>query len=489
MKKIIPWMGFILFMPAPFTVYSQPGTGFIVINKATVPLGGTGFGFTDNIPGGPASFDLDHGGSRTFSNIPTGTYTVTENDPSGIGYSLGLLVCTDTDLSGTPSTIDVQTRTATINLDANETVTCTFTNRQLSSITITKATVPVGGTGFGFTDDIPGGPATFSLDHSGSRTFTNVADGTYTVSEDDPSGLGYSLAALVCVDTDLTGTPSTFDIPSRTATINLDPGETVTCAFTNRQLSTIIISKVTAPVGGTGFSFADNIPGGPATFDLDHGESQTFTNVAEGTYTVTEDDPSGLNYSLSALICLDSDLTGTPSTSDIPSRTATIHLDPGETVACAFTNAQPGMIIISKTTVPFGGTGFQFTHNILGGSAGFTLDHAGFQSFGNVAEGTYTVTEVDPTGLGYRLLNLVCVDSDLTGTPSTVDISTRTATIHFDEDETVACIFHNGINPVEKEKQEITTVPVLSPWGMLTLIVLCGVGAVMLVSRRKAHRR
>jgi hypothetical protein len=98
-------------------------TGTIRIVKATTPAGGSGFGFTDNVPGSGGSFTLNDGGTRTFSNVAPGTYTITENNPAG--YSLTDVVCTDTDSSGNPVT-----RTATVHLQAAETVTCTFRNLQ-----------------------------------------------------------------------------------------------------------------------------------------------------------------------------------------------------------------------------------------------------------------------------------------------------------------------------------------------------------------------
>jgi len=66
-----------------------------------------------------------------------------------------------------------------------------------------------------------------------SITFNDLIPGSYTVTEIDPGSLGYSLTNLVCVDSDGQGIPSTVDLNSRTATINLDPGETVTVTFTN----------------------------------------------------------------------------------------------------------------------------------------------------------------------------------------------------------------------------------------------------------------
>ncbi len=59
---------------------ATPPAGTIVIMKATDPAGGTGFGFTDNIAV-PNSFSLDDGGTKTFSNVFTDTYTVIEDDP------------------------------------------------------------------------------------------------------------------------------------------------------------------------------------------------------------------------------------------------------------------------------------------------------------------------------------------------------------------------------------------------------------------------
>ena len=105
-------------------VFTLPA-GTIIIEKVTDPPGGTGFGFTDDIAA-PNSFSLDDGGMQTFTNLASGTYTVTEDDPSP-AFTLSDLVCQDPDGG---SAVDLGARTATIDLDAGETVTCTFTNTQ-----------------------------------------------------------------------------------------------------------------------------------------------------------------------------------------------------------------------------------------------------------------------------------------------------------------------------------------------------------------------
>jgi len=104
--------------------FVQPGT--IVIQKTAIEDNGT-FGFSGS--GGIGSFSIttsSGSGARSFSLAP-GTYTVTENTPP-TGWAFQRLVCTDPD-GGT--TVDLNTRTATIDLDAGETVTCTFTNTRL----------------------------------------------------------------------------------------------------------------------------------------------------------------------------------------------------------------------------------------------------------------------------------------------------------------------------------------------------------------------
>jgi len=101
---------------------SSPTTGTIRIEKKSTPAGGTGFSFTDNIPG-LSSFTLNDGASQTFSSVPPGIYTVTENTSSG--YTLTDLTCGDAD-----SIADPIHRKAFIHLAAAETVVCTFTNLQ-----------------------------------------------------------------------------------------------------------------------------------------------------------------------------------------------------------------------------------------------------------------------------------------------------------------------------------------------------------------------
>jgi hypothetical protein len=102
--------------------------------------------------------------------------------------------------------------------------------------------------------------------------------------------------------------------------------------------------------------------------------------------------------------------------------------------------ANCGTIKIHKTTVPAGGTGFNFT--TTGGltPSTFSLDDAGTRTYNNVLAGQYSVTE----GLkaGYDLTNLVCTANGGTST-FTINIANRSATINLAPEDTVDCTFTN----------------------------------------------
>ena len=437
-----------------YTNTEQPGT--IEIIKDTVPDGPQDFAFTTIGGLNPATFDLDDdadptlSNTQTYSNIPVGSYTVTETAVAGFTTTLA---CVDPDGGTTTSG-----NTATIDLDPGETVTCTYTNtEQPGTIEIVKDTVPDGPQDFAFTTTGGLNPATFDLDDdadgtlSNTQTYNSVAAGAYSVTETAVAGFTTTLA---CVDPDGGTTTS-----GNTATIDLDPGETVTCTYTNtEQLGTVEIIKDTVPDGPQDFAFT--ISGGlnPATFDLDDdadgtlSNTQTYNNVAAGAhYTVTETAVAGFTTTLA---CVDPD--GGTTTSG---NTATIDLDPGETVTCTYTNSnddippeQLGTVEIIKDTVPDGPQDFAFT--ISGGlnPATFDLDDdadgtlSNTQTYNNVAAGAhYTVTETAVAGF---TTTLACVDPD----GGTTIKGGNTAYIDLDPGETVTCTYTNTNDDIPPEQ-------------------------------------
>jgi len=103
---------------------NEVDTGTIFIKKETDPPGGTGFDFLHDFGIGLPGFTLGDGGWLEF-NVPViaFSYTITETLP--IGWELTGVVCETDDENDTSSWSG---NTLTIDLDAGETITCTFTN-------------------------------------------------------------------------------------------------------------------------------------------------------------------------------------------------------------------------------------------------------------------------------------------------------------------------------------------------------------------------
>ncbi len=298
--------------------------------------------FLNRIDGGSGT-STNSTGHYSFRNLEPGNYTVRFGLPSGHFFSPQDQGGDDT-IDSDANIVSGQTTTISLGIGENAQNWDAGITTQTGTIIIKKLTNNGGPTIFGFTDDIAG-PNSFTLGHGHTETFLDVPAGTYTVTEDDP-GPVYELNRI---EFDDPSGGSSDDVSTRTATIDLAPGETVECTFVNRSLTgTIIIKKLTTNAGPTIFGFTDDIAG-PNSFTLGHGHTETFENVLAGTYTVTEDDP-GPVYELNRIEF--DDPTGN-SSGDVATRTATIDLDPGETVECTFVNRPQDVgnpaISISKT--------------------------------------------------------------------------------------------------------------------------------------------
>ncbi len=403
-----------------------PTTGDIVIVKDATPADNTPFDFTENIPGAASGFTLTDpaDNTETFDDVAAGSYTVTETGEAD--WTLDSIVCVDPDNGSTTAGA-----TATIDLDAGETVTCTFSNsRDTGTITIVKEATPADNTPFDFTETIPGPGTGFTLTDpaDNSETFSNVPTGSYSVAETVPAG--WLLEGLDCDDVN-----STESLATATATINLEKGETVTCTFTNdAQAGTIVIVKDATPSDDTVFDFTETIPGAASSFTLSDpsDDTETFSNVPLGSYQVTE--LAELGWTLDNITCIDPD-----NGSSTAGATATIDLDDDETVTCTFNNSRDtGTITIVKEATPADNTPFDFTETIPGPGTGFTLTDPADNSetFSNVPTGSYSVTE--SAVAGWALDGIVCVDPDNGSTTAGA-----TATIDLDDGETVTCTFSN----------------------------------------------
>jgi Autotransporter beta-domain len=121
---------------------------------------------------------------------------------------------------------------------------------------------------------------------------------------------------------------------------NESPLPTITATATVTYLPpTGSITIVKNASGGNGtFAFTSTVAGA-TSFNLTTAggtASQSFANLAPGTYTFTETNLPSL-WKLTALTCV-GDAGGTPTTVDLAGRSAAVGLDSGENITCTFTN-------------------------------------------------------------------------------------------------------------------------------------------------------
>ena len=117
--------------------YTNTKYAEIIVKKVTDPTGSdVAFGFTfDNAP-----FSLVDGNMTSYGDLKPGVYTVVENDPTP-AFDLVGLVCEEVDIDQTtvdPNKVTIDGATATIDLRAGATVTCTYTNRERGMVELIK---------------------------------------------------------------------------------------------------------------------------------------------------------------------------------------------------------------------------------------------------------------------------------------------------------------------------------------------------------------
>ncbi|MEM7095775.1 MAG: DUF5979 domain-containing protein [Actinomycetota bacterium] len=411
----------------------------------------------------PATTTISGSGSTTVQLtatigglVPECNYEVTESAPSGYDTNWEVSYPGAPPFTGATGT---GVGPILINLSQDERpptdAQLDITNAaQGGSFVIVKDTDPDADVGFGFTvADGAGGPLTpFELnDGGGSNTETRlVTPGQYTVTE--ASNPDYSVS-ISCDDSASTR-PSTTDDASGTATVNVDPGETVTCTFTNTRLTANLnVAKVSGITGDTtDFGFTVMGPTGFAgsSFNLASGATpESLTGVPTGTYTITESDPGpmyrGTNWS-----CVD---TGGATVASGSGLAATVTLTADQDVTCTFTNpGSPTVLKVLKVSDPVDSDEiFAFTAT---GSVNATFDlDANYtpidgtpseEEFSGITPGTVTITEAanGRFSTAVRCTRDTNRDGPDAGDPE-VATGAGSVTLTIAEAEFINCIFTN----------------------------------------------
>jgi len=263
--------------PPLIVVYNSRQLGSLTVTKTVAGEGGDlnrEFEFTVIIGGQTETFTLRHGQSRTFDDIPVGTfYEVVETPVAGY-------VTTSVNHAG---------NVPAGGITASFTNTFTVTQPQTGSLTVTKTVTGESANPqqeFEFTAVIGGVEHTFTLRHGQSRTFNDIPIGTnYTVTE-------IEIAGWIAIPRQYSGTI-------------LIPGVTITLPFVNHYEGDDPPDEpgnleITKTVIGTNseqeFSFTitfsgEGAPNSPQTFTLRHGEIKRFEDIPAGvTFIVTETD-------------------------------------------------------------------------------------------------------------------------------------------------------------------------------------------------------
>ncbi len=240
---------------------------------------------------------------------------------------------------------------------------CVNTEAPKAYLFVVKYTDPATSTQqFDFTADGPGFDESFPLGNGDFQGF-EVDPGAYTVTEAGQPG--WEIAELYCVNSAHPSQPLYGDRDTGITTITLLDKEVGVCAYTNSQLASLSVDKVTDVASPQGFPFsATSRPAGilPATFSLvGGGTPQLFPDVSAGTeITVTEDVPTATppRWSLAGIEC-----DGTAADPTYAHDSATVTLGAGEDADCTFFDSQvpSATVQIVKAADPADGTEFNFT--------------------------------------------------------------------------------------------------------------------------------
>ena len=311
----------------------------------------------------------------------------------------------------------------------------TFCGYADARVDVTKDRVPDGAQVFEFTGS--GSIGFFQLDDDADPGLPDTTSfivelGSYTVTE---TTTGY-VTTVACTDPTANTTVSNV---ARMATISADAGETVACTFTNTDSG-----DATAPSCSPAVTNAVPKQVTHTVQDTGSGLAEILVLVSQNADTVVPPFTPGTTVPVEAI-----------STKIDQSQPMNVQLRVTDladnSFLCAYADAR---IDVTKDTVPDAAQDFPFTAS--GGIGAFSLDDDADPTLPNtrffiVELGFVTVAEGGVAGYD---TTVACIDPFF---DTSVDNSTRSATISADAAETIECTFTNTATQADLQVTKTTT--------------------------------
>lgn len=417
-------------------------------------------------------------GSQDYGPWEAGTVTVQEEVPEGYGEPR--VFCGSAPTGETAQMADVGAGSSTSStVDPGETLRCEFYNIPTggdgNSVTVYKWQCQPGTESGGVQDyylgqDQDEGPCETEhlnipitlADANGDHATTTQANGTqwdnvelaqsgvFRISEEIPDGYGNPIVFCGSLEDD-----EQQPVPATDGMIDVQPGAepfTYQCNWynipTGDGISQIVFEKYWCPEGlafdqaptesdlvtacqesGPETSFALDGPGAPhddKTVDGSPGSSGTWENLAQGSYTVTENFPQGTSYSLQ-VFCHTADIAGQQANGQAPQEWDVVNgnsiqwaSEPGMIWICAIFNTpideDYNYVDFYKYLCPPDAPsdadqsyyqqncqpveGWEFDLQYTNGGSTQTTDSNGYASWSGLPTGTWTASESLPEGYG-----------------------------------------------------------------------------------------
>jgi fimbrial isopeptide formation D2 family protein len=350
-----------------------------------------------------ATTTTDASGNYSFPNLPAGSYTVEETQPTGFGSSpASPNVVPVTLVAGTTQTVGfgdtLGSVSGTVYRDDNNDGAKQTTEPGVAGVTVRA--VDSGGNTVG----------TATTDANGNYTIPNLPAGTYSIVETQPSsladgketvgGAGGTVPTTTGNDP-ASNTVSGVTLPVATGPANTDPANATGYLFGERGTpisGTVFVDTNNngtrdpgePPLGGVTVTLKDANGNTVATTTTQPDGSYSFPNLPAGTYTVEETQPAGYANGTPNTVSVTL-AAGTPGTANFGEK-------PGSLSGFVYNDLNDNG---SKDAGENGFAGVTVTLKDANGTtvATTTTTADGSYSFPNLPAGTYSIVETQPANV------------------------------------------------------------------------------------------